>query len=487
MKSTKHTKQITKKKIKLNRHHITRHHITQKYGKKCEESNHLKKLKNYNSNYLKNTICKFIPLFDFNPNIKKNIISSCFFKMRTGAYKNFNKYINGITILHNYVNAKYPDFILRLFIDLSIYNDVKIMNILKKLKKVELVLYNCNLFVKNKIYHLGTFGMIVRYFVLFDFPNNDSKMSIIMDIDVTKESVVDLFRYYENLKLSYTEKEINQLYLFGNGKPYHVKDKTMQYIYQNNYIIPYIISSKMIGIKQIPHKVIENYLYFMQKKKITYSTFFIKSNKNNNKNNNIKNNPKCDEYLCFGMDEYFINHVLIHFILKNKLSVMFLINLNIQYTLYNYIENQNEDENKKLIKIYNSYILFLTKNIENKYFKTNTIKERSNLINDVFYKNNKLMVQSEIIEIHNLLIKNYYDLFYKLYKEKDFSIFDKDTLDIILSKNMIGYFKKDKYINYNNNLKNITMDGSSIKLEMTSEEINHYHSIVDDNRQNINF
>ena len=52
---------------------------------------------------------------------------------------------------------------------------------------------------------------------------------------------------------------------------------------------------------------------------------------------------------------------------------------------------------------------------------------------------------------------------------------------------MIGYFKKDKYINYNNNLKNITMDDSSIKLEMTIREINHYHSIVDDNRQHINY
>ena len=52
---------------------------------------------------------------------------------------------------------------------------------------------------------------------------------------------------------------------------------------------------------------------------------------------------------------------------------------------------------------------------------------------------------------------------------------------------MIGYFKKVKYISYNNKLKQKLLENKSIKLDMTQEEINHYHSIVDDNRQNINF
>jgi hypothetical protein len=472
-----------KKTIKIN-YKKTKHNIKQKNNKTkknikvCNLPNNIKKLKYYNSNYLQNKICKFIPLFEFNPNIKKNIISSCFFKMRTGSYKNFSKYINGITILHDHINNNYPEFTLRLFIDLSIYNDLKIMNILKKLKKIEIVLYNCELFVKNKIYHLGTFGMIVRYFVMFDFPNNDAKLSIIMDIDVTKDNVSFLFTHYLMLKQYYTENEINKLYLFGNGRPYHIRDNNdMKYIYLNKYIKPYVISSKMIGIKHIPHSVIENYLHIMQSKKITFSTFFKQTD-------NIKNNPKCDEYLCFGMDEYFINHVLLDFIIKNNLSVMFLININLQQTLYYTYQNQNQNKNQNLINKFNSYILFLTKNIENKYFKNNNIKERINFINNIFYKDDGIISQSDITDTHRILIKNYYDLFYKLYKEKDFSIFNKDTLDIILSKNIIGYLKIQKYINYNNNLKNIKINDSNIKIEMSKEEIEHYHSVVDNNRKN---
>ena len=82
---------------------------------------------------------------------------------------------------------------------------------------------------------------------------------------------------------------------------------------------------------------------------------------------------------------------------------------------------------------------------------------------------------------------SFYDPKDFLYKNKDFSIFNKDTLDIILSKDMIGYFKKVKFINYNNNLNKILLKNSSIKIDMTPEEINHYNSIVDLNRQNISF
>ena len=48
--------------------------------------------KHFNSDYLKNKVCKFIPLFDFDPKVKKNIVSTCFFKMNTGTYKDFSKY-----------------------------------------------------------------------------------------------------------------------------------------------------------------------------------------------------------------------------------------------------------------------------------------------------------------------------------------------------------------------------------------------------------
>jgi hypothetical protein len=46
--------------------------------------------------YLKNDLCNFTPLFDIDYTKKKNIISVSLFKMYTGGYKNFNKYIIGL-------------------------------------------------------------------------------------------------------------------------------------------------------------------------------------------------------------------------------------------------------------------------------------------------------------------------------------------------------------------------------------------------------
>lgn len=446
---------------------------TKKNSKKCILVNKLLKLKYYNSNYLENDICKLIPLFDFNPNIKKNIFSGCFFKMRGGGYKNFNKYLNGIKILYDVINEEMPNFSLRLFIDMSIYNDKTIMNILYKLKKIEIVLFCCNLYKRENIYHLGTFGTILRAFPLFDFPNNDSNRVIIVDIDILENNKYNILKGYKNLLKYYTDDELDKLYIFGSGKPYMVLNNK-KYIIDNKDIKPYIIIDRIIGFKKIPKKIVINFLYNVEKNKNIYSTYYI------SKRDKIK---KCDEYICFGIDEYLINEIMIPYLLKKKYSLLFLVNCNLQSTIYNFNKYlYNNLQNK-----FNSYINLLTKNIDKDKYNINTLEKSIDFINNIFYKNDNIIQQSEITYIHNLIIKNYYDLFYTIYKNKDFSIFNKDTLDIILSKDMIGYFKKVKYINYNNNLKQILLEDKSIKINMSHQEINHYHSIVDKNRQNIKF
>tara|TARA_B110000037_G_scaffold218373_1_gene281248 strand:+ start:2131 stop:2493 length:363 start_codon:yes stop_codon:yes gene_type:complete len=114
--------------------------------------------------YLKNDICKFKPLFKIDYNNKKNIFSACFFKLDGKSYKDFNIYLNGIQLFSKYVKKNRPDYSIRLFIDNSIYNDKKIINILKKLNNIELVLYECSDYKVNKNKHIGLFGTLIRFF-----------------------------------------------------------------------------------------------------------------------------------------------------------------------------------------------------------------------------------------------------------------------------------------------------------------------------------
>ena len=73
--------------------------------------------------YLKNSICKFNPLFDIDYSNKKNIISASFFKIQGGGYTSFDRYLNGIFLLNQFVIKEFPDFELRLFIDQTISDD----------------------------------------------------------------------------------------------------------------------------------------------------------------------------------------------------------------------------------------------------------------------------------------------------------------------------------------------------------------------------
>ena len=55
--------------------------------------------------YLDNPICNFIPLFDIDYTIKKNLITYCLFKRssKNNYYKDFSRYINGLQSMYNNV------------------------------------------------------------------------------------------------------------------------------------------------------------------------------------------------------------------------------------------------------------------------------------------------------------------------------------------------------------------------------------------------
>ena len=407
----------------------------------------LSKEKHYNSDYLKNKICKFVPLYDFDINNKKNIISTCFFKMSKG-YKKFSEYFKGIILLYNTVLKKLKEFKLRIFIDMSIYNDKNIMNMLKMLKNIELVVYCCNSFVKNDIYHLGTFGTLIRFMPLFNFPNNDTNIVISTDID-TKLDEFDknLYYHYNSLKKNYSNEDINKLYIYGFGNFKNINNK---------HILPYVDAHSIIGIHKIPGHIIEKFLIKMDISHITYTTF------------NISNEDKikrCDDYLCYGIDEYFLNNIMIPYLLKHKYSTLFLIKYNIMAPIYNHFINNK----------YVSYIKFLTKDI----YMNEDINKHIEFVNNIFYNNNILNQSEKQSDIDTIFIKRYYDLLYKCYKLKDFTIFAKDFIEFTFLTSNIGYISKIKFINYNNDLE--PKEIKSRKIDINKDDINYYNNIINNN------
>ena len=375
--------------------------------------------------YLKNNICNLTPLFKIDYKKKYNLVSSCFFKLYGGGYKDFSIYLKGVKILTEYIREEMDDFKLRLFIDKSIYEDEKILNYLNNLD-IQLVLYNCPDFKKNKIYHKGLFGTLVRFFPLFNFPNNDSKNVIITDIDFKNKEEVTKINSKEFYEIS-KEKKFFGTYLFLKGDIYQ-KRKNFKIIEGNNFYIYSIASSIIGGIKKMDHSVIVNFLNNVENYKKSL-TFYEKKRSFTDSYTNF----------IFGVDEYFISKILRNYLVnENKdyfLNGKYIITGNIYHDI---IEgNRKDDEYKNIL----NYSLQDIKN-----YRYRGIKNSFNVLDKIIYdeKHEKPFNKdhTELIKLKKNQEKIFfriYEYFITIFKTKKNKYYNKDFLTLILHDTFLGY------------------------------------------------
>lgn len=182
---------------------------------------------------LTNDICEFEVIQNNHiiNNKKVNVITSVFFK-RNKYYKNFNIYVRGLKNITRFIdNYNYHNrndrFAFLLFIDHNIRDDCNIMNILEKSKNTIIVLFKCSEYMKNN-YHLDLFGTLVRFFPMFNFPNNPSKMSIVIDIDLHKEDYIKLETCMRDKPKGFTGAGTLNDVIYKNNPPYIIAN-TMCY------------------------------------------------------------------------------------------------------------------------------------------------------------------------------------------------------------------------------------------------------------------
>ena len=180
-----------------------------------------------------NKICKFEVKRNDHiiKNKKVNVVTSVFFK-RGEYYKNFGIYVKGLSKLvrfiddYNYHNRN-DRFAFLLFIDHNVLDDSKIMGILNRSKNTIPVLFKCSEYMKGD-YHLDLFGTLVRFFPMFDFPNNPCKMSIVVDIDLHREDYIKLETCMKNKPKGFTGAGTLNDVVYDSKPPYIIAN-TMSY------------------------------------------------------------------------------------------------------------------------------------------------------------------------------------------------------------------------------------------------------------------
>lgn len=357
--------------------------------------------------YLENSICTFTPLFPINYSSKKNIISTVFFKMPDSGYKPFTKYLNGISFLASVSKKKLPDFAIRLFIDNSIYKDNRIMNYLNKIPNLELVHFDCPNYKVND-FHRGTFGTLIRFFPMFNFPNNDAIHVLVTDIDWDDENDVEerfKIKVYEILK---QHNDLENLHVFIDGSLNH---KGFQYTYLPylNTIVPKIIAYFIINCVKINHKIIVNFIEQVNKTNTIYSDYFNNLNFLEKKSKNRR--------FVYGIDEYFLNNVMVPFLDKNKLEfgakIKYTITNEFFYMIYEGTKEyrkfvQKNKSTKKQKELLKKMFDFVLDGIDNYKFKN--LKHAFDLMDKYTYEEhikNKLTNNQKTIFTRLLLFFNY--------------------------------------------------------------------------------
>jgi hypothetical protein len=229
--------------------------------------------------------------------------------------------------------VKYIDnFSIRLFIDNSIYTDKNIMKKLSKLSKLEIVLYDCPRYKIDNNYHQGLFGTIIRFFPMFNFPNNDANIVILSDIDDYA------FRKYFSI-FKILQSRLDDLYLikFANAGRMFNNKELYNHIY-NGIILDYIKPQEMVCLKQVDHNVMINFLLNLHKN-IKYSYYL---NYNLIKDDNYISKYMNNSHFIYGIDEYFLVNNYMHYIIDNKLPYVEILKYNVLNPLYYQINIRNE-------------------------------------------------------------------------------------------------------------------------------------------------
>ena len=253
--------------------------------------------------FLLNDICTFKILNNKHLIINNiNVIVSVFFK-RDKYYKSFDIYIKGLKKVLKFVDSDFTKdnkFIFIIFIDQHVANDQLLMSFINNCNNCVPILFECVLFMKDS-YHIDLFGTLVRFFPFFDFPHNPCNIIICIDIDLHDE---DYYRLESAIK--YKFKGIT-----GAGD-------IVQFLY--NGLKPYIYANLIcINQEKIDHKIIIDFIDLAKNGKILSKGHYNKRLTN----------------FGFGIDEIFLNDVLI----EHFESVNILIEYQISYFIFHSKKN----------------------------------------------------------------------------------------------------------------------------------------------------
>ncbi|MEM3063208.1 MAG: hypothetical protein QW303_06675, partial [Nitrososphaerota archaeon] len=327
------------------------------------------------------------------------------------------KYTCGLEFISKIFLRYFKDFYFMLFIDDSIINNPSIYNQIKNLNsgRFFLVHYKCpNYISKGK--HIELFGTLVRFLPFFDYPGNITNDVIVIDADTCKGDIEILAKDYRYFK------RIGTSYHYSTNMFYEILSK---WALKDQYTI---IANRQICSYKFPLNLLTDYALCI-KNKMCQDMPIIKK---------MLNYERYHTYP-YGVDEYFLNYVLIPYMRKNGIKYSVTIRYNITAPLY-YLLAQKIGTNTPKGSYLNKKLQFILgehNGMDNKYL---ILKFDKKFYPYIYQGKQTVSPEDKIVA------EKYYKIILDMWRKKDYLIFSKQTLRKILK--FRKYIKKTVILVY---------------------------------------
>ena len=379
---------------------------------------------------MENSICSFEDIFKNLPKKKVNVISTCIFKLDNG-YKDFSRYIDGAKNIKKVANKMGISFLV--FLDDSIYNNKEIYDKLKETtydKNTIFIKYSCPKFKRDETFHKGLFGTLVRFFPLFDFPNNPFKKVIISDIDYKESNDDDEF--YTNYVLLKKFKVDGVCRTYGS-LAYGEKFRNVEIAHKNKDNMSLLANCLVFGKKKFDHNYLINYLNEI----MDHNSKLYKDMRKNTIRTEI------DDTFSYGVDEYFLSHIMYYYFDKMKFNVFYIRRYGIRHVtdklrdIYKECKDKNDNDSKTFIAEYRKFLQTVLHQPKN-----NNIDMLANIIYKILksYDVQKIADTEKPILTVNInanqkqlnISNSIYAYLEQLNKNKNYKMIDKQSMEYVL-------------------------------------------------------
>jgi hypothetical protein len=284
---------------------------------------------------MENPICDMQTLYS--PNRRyANTVNLVFFRA-VPLTKNFQKYVDGLKSWKNYIKY-YPECQLQVFVDEHVLKEESVRKLLEELS-ARIILFKCPDFIIQDNYHLGLFATMVRFYPIFDVNTHALKVAHIQELEPDQ----DFVPIFEDLhKLGSMNHDASLIY---TSSKLYSRDFASEHLkYENSICYPWIIAGRFSVYEKVPFKLFSNYLEDIEKGKKFYNIY----------ENQVQNKKSEHGKYTFGIDEMFLNHPYIEYLIKEGKTIGLLTRYKISYPVYHLLDNVTK--NSKSINIL-QYIL----------------------------------------------------------------------------------------------------------------------------------